>query len=651
MRAVGAARWFLASASIVALAAAFAPERVLACTYNVLGNGIISLGDDGGCTAATGSYAGLPVAPVGVGFFAGAGGAISATGFTSILISTPNSGVEANDGVISLTNNFTRVITANASAYGFYAQNGGQITLGAIPPNLANAVTSGSGAFGLYATGAGSTITADATAIIQTSGASADGVVAEADGRVNLTNGVQVTTSGSSAFGLYATGAGSAITADATATIQTSGANADGVVAEADGSVSLASGGQVTTGVIVVPGTSPATAVGVLANTGGQVTLTGVSVTTSGAFSPGIEATGGDGGGGHSHVTTFVIPGVNGEEPTLPTPTTVATSGDHSPGVDAESGGQVSLNGASVATSGAFAPGILATGGDGMTQSVVTTAVVPGVPGDPANPPIPTTVTTTGDHSPGVRADSGGQVQLNGGAVMTSGTGSTGLYATGVDGTTGAKSTITATGVAITTGADPGPGTGAVGVLAEAGGQAFLTGGSVTTNGNSAYGVVAHSGGFIQLNGTSISTMGDGSGGLAINGAGTGARSEIDATNVTISTIGGSNSSTGALQHSYGVYNGPFTGPSESFPAGGVAETHGYVGLDAGRSDARGQHLDRRLDDDPWRVDHDCRYRRQRDLCAERRNHDRRRERRGSDDVSHHRQRRIRGRRGLWRLR
>jgi len=90
-----------------------------------------------------------------------------------------------------------------------------------------------------------------------------------------------------------------------------------------------------------------------------------------------------------------------------------------------------------------------------------------------------------------------------------------------------------------------------------------LTDGSVTTYGNSAYAAVAHSGGLIQLNGTSISTNGDGSGGLGINGAG----SEIDATNVTISTIGGSDSSTGQTLHSYGVYNGPFG----SFSTGGVA--------------------------------------------------------------------------------
>ena len=54
---------------------------------------------------------------------------------------------------------------------------------------------------------------------------------------------------------------------------------------------------------------------------------------------------------------------------------------------------------------------------------------------------------------------------------MTSGIGAYGLYATGVGGEGGTPSTIMATGVAVTTGADPGPGTSAVGVLASAGGQ------------------------------------------------------------------------------------------------------------------------------------------------------------------------------------
>jgi hypothetical protein len=463
MRAVGAASWLLASASIVALAALLAPERASAACYNVLGEGIVAHSGDN-CTAAAGVYKGLPAAhpPQGVGFYAtGTGSITGATG--TISITTPAYGVQADGGQISLTNAFTTVTTSGASAYGFYSENGGLISLNNFTTSVS---TTGASAYGFYAQSGGQ-ITVSATP----------------------PDLVRVLTEGAGAFGLYASGAGSNITIDTVAIIRTAGAGADGVVAEADDVVSLASGGQVTTGY----NTSSA-AVGVLAKTGGKVTLTGVSVTTSGANSAGIEATGGDG----------------------------------------------------------------TTGG----QSRVTTAVLAG------ESPTPTTVATTGDQSPGVQADTGGQVTLNGGTVMTSGAGATGLYAAGVDETTGAKSTITATNLAVMTGANPpsdGPplGAGAVGVLAEAGGHAILTGGSVTTNGNSAYAVVAHSGGLVQLTGTSISTLGNGSGGLAINGAG----SEIDATNVTISTLGGSDSSTGPLQHSYGVYNGPFG----SFPAGGVA--------------------------------------------------------------------------------
>jgi hypothetical protein len=232
MWAVGAARWFLSSASIMALTVAFAPERAYAACPGELSNeGIIQI-NGASCTLTTGvvySYSGLTVAPVGVGFFAATGGMISATLFTSITINTANSGVEANGGVISLTNDFTRVITANDSAYGVYAQNGGQITLGAVPPNLANVVTSGSDAFGLYATGPGSTITAYATAILETSGTGADGVVANADGVVNLAGGVQVTTSGSSAYGAWAN-TGGQVTLNG-GSVTTSGAGATGLVA------------------------------------------------------------------------------------------------------------------------------------------------------------------------------------------------------------------------------------------------------------------------------------------------------------------------------------------------------------------------------------------------------------------------------------
>ena len=101
-----------------------------------------------------------------------------------------------------------------------------------------------------------------------------------------------------------------------------------------------------------------------------------------------------------------------------------------------------------------------------------------------------------------------------------------------------------------------------VGVATENNGSTTVTNGSVNTTGNAAYAVIANSGGVAKLTGTMIGTTGDGSGGLGINGAG----SEIDASNVTITTKGGFDFVSG--QHSYGVYNGPFG----SFTTGGIAK-------------------------------------------------------------------------------
>jgi Autochaperone Domain Type 1 len=270
----------------------------------------------------------------------------------------------------------------------------------------------------------------------------------------------------------------------------------------------------------------------------------------------------------------------------------------------------VSLTGVSVLTSGANSPGIQATGGDGVTGggSSVTTAVLFG------ETPTPTTITTTGDNSVGAQADTGGQITLNGGSVTTSGTGSTGLYATGVDETTGAPSTITATGVAVTTGYnppsnDPTLGTGSPGVLASAGGVASLSGGSVTTYSNSspglqasglgssitttngttiatfgaaAYGVVADTSGVVTLNGGSVTTSGAGSVGLFATGDG----SQIGATNVAVS------GTTGTDAHALFVYQGgqiTMTGGSATMTghtAGGTDWVVGVVG--GGRIDLNG---------------------------------------------------------------
>ena len=136
------------------------------------------------------------------------------------------------------------------------------------------------------------------------------------------------------------------------------------------------------------------------------------------------------------------------------------------------------------------------------------------------------TITTTGTPADGVDTNSGGTTQLTNVTINTSGDDSLGVTSSGSGTTT------------------------------------TISGGSVSTAGNAAYAVSAYNGGLVSLNGTTISTTGNGSGGFGINGAG----SELDATNVTITTTGADDSVSG--QHSYGLYNGPYG----TLPSGGVAK-------------------------------------------------------------------------------
>ena len=124
MRALGAARWVLASTSIMALAAIFAPERAYAsCTFNTPGQGVIALSGDI-CSAAGGStYTGVP--PGDVAFSASSGGVITSTA-AGVIIATPvvaNAyGVYANGGQINLTAGMADVQTGGDTAYDLLRQ-------------------------------------------------------------------------------------------------------------------------------------------------------------------------------------------------------------------------------------------------------------------------------------------------------------------------------------------------------------------------------------------------------------------------------------------------------------------------------------------------------------------------------------------------
>ena len=75
----------------------------------------------------------------------------------------------------------------------------------------------------------------------------------------------------------------------------------------------------------------------------------------------------------------------------------------------AGAGGTATITGGSVTTNNEFSPGLYASGAGANVTTTGTT---------------PTIVTTTGDNSAGVQADTGGQVTLNGGSVTASGSGS-----------------------------------------------------------------------------------------------------------------------------------------------------------------------------------------------------------------------------------
>jgi hypothetical protein len=124
----------------------------------------------------------------------------------------------------------------------------------------------------------------------------------------------------------------------------------------------------------------------------------------------------------------------------------------------------------------------------------------------------------------------------------------------GVITSTGGATTLTGTSVSTA-------GIHALGLLSDDGGVTNVTGGSISTTGAAAYAVAVNHGGAISLNGTTVTATGLGSGGLGIDGA----ASTLNASGVTVSTIGGFDPVSG--QDAYGVYNGPY-GDS---PGGGTA--------------------------------------------------------------------------------
>ena len=368
-------------------------------------------------------------------------------------------------------------------------------------------------------------------------------------------NGTTITATGAGSGGLAANGTGSTLTATGV-TITTHGnyeaVNDFGPAGLTNQSYPGSPGGGVVTLTNSSILTTGMQATGVYTADGGTTKLMGDSITTSGANSVGVEA----GAGGS--IT------LNGGS--------VATTGLEAAGVDAEGGGAVTISGTSVSTTGDASKGLLVLGaGSSLTASnltVTTSGTINAADGDHAyavfngsntSGTYPQggavtltnlTIQTSGANSAGVVTDASGKTTINGGSIATSGLNSLDLYATG------SGSQIAANCVTLSTTGAPNSQT----VVADHGAQITVIGGSASTTGDSSYAAGVTAGGSLSLNGTTITATGLGSGGLFVNGTG----GVLDATNLSVSTRGGIDPSTG--DHADGAFNGSYPGD----PGGGT---------------------------------------------------------------------------------
>lgn len=411
-------------------------------------------------------------------------------------------GIDANsdNGDIAITSN--EITTSGQSSGGFgagsigiLAQTGGD---GEIRVNSLAITTTGDDAIGIRAvTNNGDLLVTSRT--IDTSGANADGISVTTAGTATINGGV-ITTTGANADGIVASGV-DAVNIDF-GSITTSGANANGVLVPAG----VQFFGPRASSTVTVTGGSVSTAgdnsdgVRAIAGTGASTVNITSDVTTQGANSRGIFATGPTG------VTV-----TNGG--------TISTAGDNSTAVDVSSTtGPVVVTLNDVRTSGQLSGGVRAIGGTDSNVTVITRDVdTSGVSGSdffflPNSTAIVARAAGTGDI-----------------AVTSRNISTAGLSASGVSANADAGDVSVTTGNIVTTGGR------ANGVTAEsAGGNVTISTGSVSTLGDNADGVFATaSNGAVTIDTLAVTTAGFAADGISATAGAGGA--DIGFTNVTTS--------------------------------------------------------------------------------------------------------------------
>ena len=444
-------------------------------------------------------------------------------------------GTITGGGMLSLTD--TTIVTTGTLAQGVLTQDGGQTTISG-----GSVTTSGIGSHALFVTGAGSSITATGVAVA-TSGnfdpstnSSSNGLDA-VDGAKAVFSGGSISTAGNAAYAVVADGKGF-ISLSGT-TIGTTGNGSGGLGINGSGSEIDASGVTITTtgGIDPVTGqhsygiyngpfgefasggvakitdltisTQGAAMFGVLTSVGGSTTITGGSYSTSGSIADVIV-----GQGAGSSVS------VSGA--------TITSTGLGSPGATlVGAGSSMSLSNDKITTSGQpFAAGRDAVGVFNGTSANG------GFVGGGALTITNSTITTSGVRAAGVVTANGGQTNVTGGSVSTTGQDAHALFVRGL----GSQANLDGVGTFNTTGS------GAIGLYAALGGAISATGLTMTTvttsggvsaaTGLGAYGVNADGAGSqIKLGLAAITTSGIGATGLfASDRAASGAAGAITAT-------------------------------------------------------------------------------------------------------------------------
>ena len=268
-------------------------------------------------------------------------------------------------------------------ALGVEADTGATVTL-----NGGSVTVSGPGSGDLFATGAGTKITASNIALTATGGTdpvtgyTSYGIDAESGASIVFTGG-SITTSGASANGAQLLGSGSNVTLSGGTTILTTGNGAAGLV---------------------------------VIGSGATLTATGITVTTHGA----VDSSDGFIAFGAYNGSSDFPPGYPAGGTLNLTDTTIITTGAGAIGVETNSGGVTNISGGSVSTAGQDAHALFVTGA-----------------GSTANLSGATAFTTQGAGAIGIYATLGGVVTATSGAVTIATSGgvspATGLGAYGVN--------------------------------------------------------------------------------------------------------------------------------------------------------------------------------------------------------------------------